>query len=120
MGYIRQIRYTGYIYIYIYVYGIDKLRNPSPHTAIPPLPIPQPEEENILNTIPPTINEEESTSKADGDVDIEDLGLNEVDLSTEALNQSELKLVTCFPFDAIVSGGSLRYVVTASFVSLLT
>jgi sortase A len=32
-------------------------------------------------------------------------------------NQSELKLVTCYPFNALIAGGSLRYVVTASLVS---
>jgi sortase A len=32
-------------------------------------------------------------------------------------NQSELKLVTCYPFNTLIVGGSLRYVVTASLVS---
>jgi Sortase (surface protein transpeptidase) len=32
-------------------------------------------------------------------------------------NQSELKLVTCYPFNALIAGGPLRYVVTASLVS---
>jgi len=27
-------------------------------------------------------------------------------------NQSEIKLVTCYPFNAVVTGGSLRHVVT--------
>jgi len=31
-------------------------------------------------------------------------------------NQDELKLVTCFPFDAIVARGPLRYVVTAKLI----
>jgi sortase A len=30
--------------------------------------------------------------------------------------QSELKLVTCYPFNAVVAGGSLRYVVTANLI----
>ena len=51
------------------------------------------------------------------DIDVIDISKQKISISD---HQSELKLVTCFPFDAIVSGGSLRYVVTASFVSLLT
>ena len=31
-------------------------------------------------------------------------------------NQEEVKLVTCYPFDAIVAGGPLRYVVTAKLI----
>ncbi len=31
-------------------------------------------------------------------------------------NQDELKLVTCYPFDAIVARGPLRYVVTAKLI----
>jgi sortase A len=31
-------------------------------------------------------------------------------------DQDELKLVTCFPFDGIVAGGPLRYVVTAKLI----
>ena len=27
-------------------------------------------------------------------------------------DRAEIKLITCFPFDAVVAGGSLRYVVT--------
>ena len=41
-----------------------------------------------------------------------------VDTSNQDLiladNLIELKLVTCFPFDAVMAGGSLRYVVTAT------
>jgi len=37
------------------------------------------------------------------------------DISTSN-NQSELKLVTCYPFNALIAGGSLRYVVTAALV----
>lgn len=32
-------------------------------------------------------------------------------------NQSELKLVTCYPFNTPIAGGPLRYVVTADFVN---
>ena len=31
-------------------------------------------------------------------------------------DQDELKLVTCFPFNGIVAGGPLRYVVTAKLI----
>ena len=43
------------------------------------------------------------------DSDKNDISIND--------NQSELKLVTCYPFNALIAGGSLRYVVTASLVS---
>ncbi len=32
-------------------------------------------------------------------------------------NQAELKLVTCYPFNAVVAGGPLRYVVTALLIN---
>lgn len=32
-------------------------------------------------------------------------------------NQAEIKLVTCYPFNAVVAGGSLRYVVSAQLVT---
>lgn len=32
-------------------------------------------------------------------------------------NQSQLKLITCYPFNAVVAGGSLRYVVSASLIN---
>ena len=35
-------------------------------------------------------------------------------------NQLELKLVTCYPFNAPIAGGSLRYVVTATLVNKQT
>lgn len=38
----------------------------------------------------------------------------DIDIST---NQAQLKLVTCYPFNAPIAGGPLRYVVTASLVS---
>ena len=31
-------------------------------------------------------------------------------------NEEEVKLVTCYPFDAIIAGGPLRYVVTAKLI----
>ena len=31
-------------------------------------------------------------------------------------NRDELKLITCYPFDAIVAGGPLRYIVTAELI----
>ena len=31
-------------------------------------------------------------------------------------NQDELKLITCYPFDALVARGPLRYVVTAQMI----
>jgi sortase A len=37
----------------------------------------------------------------------------DIDISN---HQSELKLVTCYPFNAIVTGGPLRYIVTAKLV----
>jgi len=50
-------------------------------------------------------------------IDVIDISKQKISISD---HQPELKLVTCYPFDAIISGGSLRYVVTASFVSHLT
>jgi len=35
-------------------------------------------------------------------------------------NQSELKLVTCYPFNALTAGDPLRYVATASLVQKKT
>ena len=31
-------------------------------------------------------------------------------------NQDELKMITCYPFDALVARGPLRYVVTARMI----
>jgi len=31
-------------------------------------------------------------------------------------SQDELKLITCYPFDAIIARGPLRYVVTAKLI----
>ena len=31
-------------------------------------------------------------------------------------DQDELKLITCYPFDALVARGPLRYVVTAKMI----
>jgi len=48
------------------------------------------------------------------DIQIIDSDKVDIDISS---NQAELKLVTCYPFNAVVVGGSLRYVVTASIVN---
>ena len=47
------------------------------------------------------------------DIKIIDSDKYDIDINN---NQSELKLVTCYPFNAPIAGGSLRYVVTASLV----
>ena len=31
-------------------------------------------------------------------------------------NQAEIKLITCYPFDALIAGGPLRYIVTAKLI----
>ena len=49
------------------------------------------------------------------DIDVIDISKQKISISD---HQSELKLVTCYPFDAIIPGGSLRYVVTAKNHSL--
>ncbi len=36
---------------------------------------------------------------------------------TISQNQSELKLVTCYPFNSPTAGGSLRYVITANLIN---
>ena len=48
--------------------------------------------------------------------DIKIIDSDKVDIAINN-NQSELKLVTCYPFNALVSGGSLRYVVTALLIN---
>jgi len=47
------------------------------------------------------------------DIDIIDATKQDISIHT---NRNELKLVTCYPFDAIVAGGPLRYVVTAKSI----
>lgn len=47
--------------------------------------------------------------------DIKIIDSDKVDIDINS-GQSELKLVTCYPFNAVVAGGSLRYVVTANLV----
>ena len=47
--------------------------------------------------------------------DIQIIDSTKQDISINS-DQDELKLVTCFPFDAIVAGGPLRYVVTAKLI----
>lgn len=49
------------------------------------------------------------------DIKIIDSDKVDIDLPN---GQSELKLVTCYPFNAMVSGGPLRYVVTAKLDSI--
>ncbi|MDG2353353.1 MAG: class GN sortase [Gammaproteobacteria bacterium] len=48
--------------------------------------------------------------------DIKIIDSDQQDISISS-NQSELKLVTCYPFNTPIAGGPLRYVVTASLVS---
>jgi sortase A len=50
------------------------------------------------------------------DIKIIDSDKVDIDISN---SQSELKLVTCYPFNAMTSGGPLRYVVTANWVQKL-
>jgi sortase A len=47
--------------------------------------------------------------------DIKIIDSDKVDIDIGS-GQSELKLVTCYPFNAPIAGGSLRYVVTAILV----
>ena len=47
--------------------------------------------------------------------DIQIIDSDKVDIDIGS-GQAELKLVTCYPFNAVVAGGSLRYVVTASLL----
>ncbi|MDB3870147.1 class GN sortase [Candidatus Thioglobus sp.] len=47
------------------------------------------------------------------DIKVIDSNKQEITLNE---NQSELKLVTCYPFNAITTGGPLRYVVSAKLV----
>ncbi|MBT3195680.1 MAG: class D sortase, partial [Candidatus Ruthia sp.] len=48
------------------------------------------------------------------DIKIIDSDQQDISISN---NQSQLKLVTCYPFNSPIAGGPLRYVVTASLVS---
>ena len=47
--------------------------------------------------------------------DIKIIDATKQDISVNS-NQDELKLITCYPFDAIIAGGPLRYVVTAKLI----
>jgi len=49
------------------------------------------------------------------DIEIIDASKQGIDISD---TQAELKLVTCYPFDTLTAGGSLRYVVTAENLSI--
>jgi len=42
---------------------------------------------------------------------------NRVDTFTPSISESVLVLVTCYPFDAVLPGGPLRYVVEAELIS---
>ncbi len=44
--------------------------------------------------------------------DINIIDVNKQDISLDD-HHAALKLITCYPFDALVAGGPLRYVVTA-------
>ena len=47
--------------------------------------------------------------------DIKIIDATKQDISVNS-SQDEIKLITCYPFDAIVAGGPLRYVVTAKLI----
>ena len=47
------------------------------------------------------------------EIDIVDTGTHMIDMSAGGSGPAQLMLVTCYPFDALQSGGPLRYVVTA-------
>lgn len=50
------------------------------------------------------------------DISIVDTGTHMIDMSARDLDQAQLMLVTCYPFDAIQPGGPMRYVVTAELI----
>jgi len=60
-----------------------------------------------------TIYSKQSYHYQVSDIKIIDSDKVDIDISN---GQSELKLVTCYPFNAPIAGGSLRYVVTANWV----
>jgi len=47
--------------------------------------------------------------------DIKIIDSTKQDISIHS-NQDELKLITCYPFDSIIAGGPLRYIVTAKLI----
>ena len=47
--------------------------------------------------------------------DIKIIDATKQDISIHS-NQDELKLITCFPFDAVIARGPLRYVITAQLI----
>ena len=55
----------------------------------------------------------EITSYQVSDIKIIDATKQEIAIHS---NQDELKLITCFPFDALIARGPLRYVVTAKLI----
>jgi len=50
------------------------------------------------------------------DISIVDTNTHMIDMSVGDLEQAQLMLVTCYPFDAIQVGGPMRYVVTAEVI----
>ena len=50
------------------------------------------------------------------DISIVDTSTHMIDMSARDLDQAQLMLVTCYPFDAIQAGGPMRYVVTAEVI----
>ena len=50
------------------------------------------------------------------DISIVDTNTHMIDMSVGSLDQAQLMLVTCYPFDAIQAGGPMRYVVTAESI----
>ena len=54
-----------------------------------------------------------STSYAVSDIAIIDSTKQDISIHS---NEEEVKLVTCYPFDAIIAGGPLRYIVTAKLI----
>ena len=50
------------------------------------------------------------------DISIVDTNTHMIDMSVDNLEQAQLMLVTCYPFDALQAGGAMRYVVTAEVI----
>jgi len=61
-----------------------------------------------------SILDDKNYTYAVSNIKIIDSDKNDISISD---NQSQLKLVTCYPFNTPIAGGPLRYVVTASLVS---
>ena len=50
------------------------------------------------------------------DISIVDTNIHMIDMSEDNVEQAQLMLVTCYPFDALQAGGPMRYVVTAQVI----